>query len=243
MNKPIIGIVPSYDYENQQITLKKDYVDAVEAAGGIPIIVSMINSREYIKEFIDLCNGIIITGSRSDVNPKRYNQEPIEQFGELNPLREEVDWIVLDIAFEKKIPLWGICYGHQEINVYLGGSLYQDIPTQVSNALKHKQSSPYYFPSHKIRIKENTFLHKIAGKLEIDVNSRHHQAIDKISPSLTPIAWSDDGLIEAYTYNNENHFVFGVQWHPESSWKNDEFSLELFKFFINKIRMHPAKMA
>lgn len=234
MNKPIIGIIPSYDYQNSQIVLKKDYADAVEAAGGIPIIPSMIASVEYLKEFCRLCNGIIISGSRSDVNPKKYNQEPIKEFGELNPLREEVDWIILDIVFQNKIPLWGICYGHQEINVYLGGSLYQDIESQVNNAVKHKQSPPYNYPSHKIKIKENTFLHKLAGELEIDVNSRHHQAIDKIAPLLTPIAWSTDNLIEAYIYNSDSHFVFGVQWHPESSWKEDEFSLALFKFFINK---------
>ncbi|OGF63425.1 MAG: hypothetical protein A2Y62_07225 [Candidatus Fischerbacteria bacterium RBG_13_37_8] len=231
MKKPIIGIIPGYNYQNSTTTVPKDYLDAVDAASGLPVIISNLTSPEYHNEVADLCNGILITGSLSDVDPQKYNQQPIPQCGEVNPLREEVDWILLDIIFRKKIPLFGICHGHQEINVYLGGTLYQDIETQVPNAVKHRQSPPFYYPVHKITIEQNKLLHKITGKRTLNVNSRHHQGINKLAKGLVPLALSDDKLVEAFILDSKKHFVLGIQWHPENMYKNDKASLHLFQYF------------
>ena len=234
MNKPIIGIAPGFIIEKSQTAVHRDYADAIEAAGGLPIILPTIALKPYLIKMANVCDGILITGSNSDVDPRKYRQQSLSDSVELNPVREETDWMLLDAVFRKKKPLFGICYGHQEINVYLGGTLYQDIAQQVPHAVQHRQSPPYHLPVHAVRIAENSFLHKITGKLEIEVNSRHHQAVDRLAPALIPVASSPDGLNEAFILNNKHHVVISVQWHPESMWKTDSNAFNLFRYFIKK---------
>src|SRR5699024_9211068 len=130
----------------------------------------------------------------------------------------------------------GICRGLQVMNVALGGDLYQDIYRQIKgrDLLLHNQIIEGEQGNHSIDIESNTFLHDIFQQKIGWVNSAHHQAIKNIAPSLKPIAWSKDGFIEA-AIHKENSNIFGVQWHPEKSWQKDDFSLKLFKHFIERI--------
>jgi putative glutamine amidotransferase len=234
VNRPVIGIIPGFVIDKSQTAVHRDYADAVEAAGGIPCIIPTITRKICLTAIINRTDGIIITGSNSDVHPHNYNQNIITDLVVLNSVREELDFLILDIAFKKKKPLLGICYGHQEINVYLGGTLFQDISLQIPHALKHSQAPPHHLPSHAIRITENSFLHKLTGQEEIKVNSRHHQAVDILAPKLKPVASSPDGINEAYILDSNKHLVIGIQWHPENMWKTDMHALNLFIFFIKQ---------
>jgi len=240
VSKPVIGIVPGFIIDKSQSAVHIDYADAVEAGGGLPIIIPTIMLKSYHAKIVELCAGILITGSNSDVNPQAFHQEKLKELVVLNSVREEFDRMILNAVFKKKVPLWGICYGHQEINVFLGGSLYQDIARQVPNHVQHQQSPPHHLPIHPVSIKEKSFLHKLTGTKEIQVNSRHHQAIDALAPGLIPVAHSPDGLNEAYILDSKKHCVLGVQWHPESMWRTDAHALNLFIYFIKQCALFSA---
>jgi putative glutamine amidotransferase len=129
-----------------------------------------------------------------------------------------------------------ICYGIQSLNVYRGGTLVQDIPTEVKGALKHMQGEVFWRRSHSINITDDSLLAKIAGSTTITVNSHHHQAIDIVGRDLEPIAWAPDGVIESVINTRPGQFILGVQWHPEVSWQSDPFSQAIFRHFISVVR-------
>jgi putative glutamine amidotransferase len=237
-NEAIIGVVPNYDEESDASKIKVDYLRAVYLGGGIPLITASIAEEGYYDNLTEICSGFIISGSSSDVNPLRYGQEPIAKCGKINLKREECDWLLLKYIFKKKVPLLGICHGLQEINVYCGGSLYQDIQSQVLGAVQHRQLNKPDQPSHKVKIEKKSILYEIIGQEEILVNSRHHQAIDKLGKDLLSVATSEDNLIEAIALNSSNHFVLAVQWHPESMIQHNEHSIKIFKYFIRKCKQY-----
>jgi len=138
---------------------------------------------------------------------------------------------VVKIALKKDLPILGICRGLQVLNVSEGGTLYQDIPSQVKESINHLQKKDKSVNAHNVRIDENTGLHLIFKRKKIQVNSRHHQAIKDLASSLIVTAWAQDGLIEAVE-NPSRTFVIGVQWHPEGTWKKDAFSKKLFHSLI-----------
>lgn len=234
MSRVLIGLVPNYDIDNCVSAVKVEYLEAVVMAGGYPLITATISNRNYYDFITEICDGIILTGSGSDVDPRRYNQEIKPECGQINSKREECDWMLLDYVFRKKVPLLGICHGLQEMNVYLGGTLYQDIRSEMDGVMEHKQKSSYGILVHDVLIKEGSIFNEIFGAHRIRVNSRHHQGIEKLGRGLLEAGRSEDGLIEAVVFDEANHFALGVQWHPESMVKNDEYSRKLFRYFIQR---------
>jgi putative glutamine amidotransferase len=134
------------------------------------------------------------------------------------------------------MPIFAICFGIQSLNVSRGGTLIQDIPSQLPDAIKHNQGSPRDRHSHRVRILEGSLLGQLAGGDRAPVNSHHHQAVETLGRELVATAWAPDGLVEAVEDPRSDRFVVGVQWHPELAWERDVLSQALFNRFVDEAR-------
>lgn len=235
MKKPLIGITCDYDEINGQPSffLKKNYVSAVEDAGGIPILLCPVESKAAISRFINLIDGLLISGGGFDIDPRFYGERPHPELGKTIPERTEFEFGLLKSAVKKKMPVLGICGGHQLINVYFGGALYQDVKSQHKGAMNHKQSIPSDKPYHDIKIYPSTKLSKIIGADSIMVNSTHHQSIKKAADKFKVSAVAEDGIIEAIEYDSKA-FIIGIQWHPENLYRNEPRFKKIFIEFIRE---------
>jgi len=238
--RPRIGITMRLELDSNRFYLGRDYSEAVEAAGGIPVHISLIPKREYIASILDDLDGILLPGSDSDVDPLRYGSEPHPKLGTVVNIKDETDLLVLEEIDNRNLPLFAICFGMQVLNVHRGGTLIQDIESQRPKCLKHEQGSPRDRKSHRITLADKTSLSFIAGAETAVVNSHHHQAIDAVGQNLIETAWAADGVIEAVEDPRPERFVLGVQWHPEIAWKGDPFAERLFERFIEACRDRKA---
>lgn len=232
--RPRIGITMRIELETDRFYLSRHYSEAVEAAGGAPLHLSLIPNREYIAAVIDALDGILLPGSDSDVDPLRYGREPHQALGSVHSIKDETDLMVLEEVERRRIPLFGICFGMQVLNVSRGGTLIQDIPSEVPAAIKHQQGAPRDRPSHRLSILEESLLSSLAQADSAVVNSHHHQAIEQVGRDLVATAWTSDGLVEALEDPRSDRFVLAVQWHPELGWQRDEFSQSLFEQFVRE---------
>ena len=222
-----------HDLEAERFYLARAYSEAVEAAGGIPLHIPLIPRREFIEGLLNEVDGVLLPGSASDVDPLRYGQEPRPGLGAVHPLRDETDALVLELVEGHAMPLLAICYGMQALNVSRGGTLIQDISTQVPGALRHEQGIPRGRRSHTITLHEGGLPATLSGGETLLVNSHHHQAVETLGANLRATAESRDGLVEAVEDVRADRWVIGVQWHPEIDWGADPFSYALFEAFIN----------
>ena len=229
--KPIIGITTFEDKKNGYHKVSSNYINAIFAAGGIPINIPIVHDEKDYAAYINIIDGIIFTGGL-DVSPLLYDENPLKEINLISSIRDKYELGLLKSAYEKKLPILGICRGCQLMNVALGGSLYQDINTQVPNSLGHSpnaiSSDEFY---HSINIKEESKLYNIFGTDSIFVNSFHHQAIKKLGDNLKISAVSEDGIIEAVEATDDR-FMIGVQFHPEGLVKRHLEFLKLFNEFI-----------
>lgn len=231
--RPRIGITMRIESETDRFYLSRHYSEAVEAAGGLPVHISLIPQREYIGATVDQLDGVLLPGSDSDVDPLHYGAEPHPKLGTVQSIKDETDLLVLEEIENRRLPLFAICFGMQVLNVSRGGTLMQDIGSQMPHAIKHEQGAPRDRPSHRIELAGSSLLSSLAPADAVIVNSHHHQALETVGRDLQASAWSSDGLIEAVEDPREDHFVLGVQWHPELGWRNDSFSRALFQRFID----------
>ncbi len=230
--RPLIGITTRLDSENT-FYLRRYYAEAVEAAGGVPVYIPLIPDREYLRVLAERIDGLMLSGSDSDIDPACYAEEPHPKLGPVSPERDGTDLTLLEIAEERRAPILAICFGMQSLNVSRGGSLIQDIESQVANPVKHEQGQVYNRPSHHIRIEPDSLLAQLAGGETGRVNSSHHQAIKQVGRDLRVIARAHDSVIEAVIDTRPDRFVLGVQWHPEIGWERDKLSQAIFKRFID----------
>jgi putative glutamine amidotransferase len=231
--RPRIGITMRIELQSDRFYLSRHYSEAIEAAGGVPVHISLIPNPEYISSVLDHLDGLLLPGSDSDVDPARYGQQPHRQLGSVHPIKDETDFLAIATAERKQLPLLAICFGMQALNVARGGTLIQDISSQKPDAVKHEQGTPRDRPSHSVNLLKGSCLESLADNGSAFVNSHHHQAVEEIGADLIATAWSADGLVEGVEDPREDRFVVGVQWHPELGWKEDTFSQRLFKYFVN----------
>lgn len=228
--RKIIGVVPLWDSKKESLWMLPGYMNGIMDSGGTPIVLPLTNDDEILKSLADMCNGFLFTGGH-DVSPHLYKEEPLPQCGECCADRDNMEFKLLKLALEKNKPVLGICRGIQFINAALGGTLYQDLYTQKNSNILHHQKPPYHIPVHNVNIEKNTPLHQILQVDILQVNSYHHQAVKELSPQLLPMAYSEDGLIEA-VYMPQKKFVWAVQWHPEFSYTVDSNSKKIFSAFV-----------
>src|SRR5215211_3424325 len=233
---PRIGITMRIEHATDRFYLSRYYGEAIEAAGGAPVHISLIPSSDYIDSVVDGLDGILLPGSDSDVDPLRYGQQPHPELGSVHTIKDETDLLVINAVERRQMPLFAICFGMQILNVSRGGTLIQDIRSQVLDAIKHEQGVPRARPSHRVRLLDDSKLSKIAGTLDGVVNSHHHQAIESLGADLVATAWTTDGVIEAMEDPRPDRFVVAVQWHPELGWRDDVLSQRLFKSFVNQAK-------
>lgn len=224
------------EYPTDRFYLSRHYSEAVEAAGGAPVHISLIPHTEYIDAVVEGLEGILLPGSNSDVDPLRYGQQPHPALGEVHKIKDETDLLLIDAAERKQLPLLAICFGMQVLNVSRGGTLIQDIRSQLPEALKHEQGAPRDRPSHSVKVGAGSKLNEIIKTEDLLVNSHHHQAIEMLGADLVETAWSPDGVIEAFEDPRPDRFVVAVQWHPELGWQSDRFSQRLFNSFVARAR-------
>ena len=193
------------------LALGVTYLDAVAAAGGIPVILAPLPAGR-LEAIIERLDGVCLSGG-PDVEPGTYGAGA---HPELGPTEPEVDLFELGLvraARRRGLPILAICRGMQVLNIARGGTLVQHLP-EISDEIQHRQTEPASQPTHGVAVAADTKLARITGSERIDVNSFHHQAIDRLGTGLEPVAWSDDGVIEAVEAPAEA-FTLGVQWHAE----------------------------
>lgn len=192
-----------------------DYVDGVVGAGGIPMVLPpIVEMAEKVAVRID---GLLLSGG-SDLDPSYYGEEPVPELNATVPKRDAFEIALVEHALERGIPVFGICRGLQILNVALGGTLYQDLPSQLHpDLIAHRQQVPKWQWTHEVEVDGNS---KVAGIMETDdirVNSYHHQAIKDLSDDLVAVAHTSDGVIEAAESPNlSERWLVGVQWHAEA---------------------------
>jgi len=234
--RPRIGITMRIELETDRFYLARHYSEAVEAAVGAPVHISLIPRRDYIKALMEGLDGILLPGSDSDVDPLRYGRDPHPRLGSVHPLKDETDYLVLEEVERLRVPLLAICFGMQILNVTRGGTLIQDITTEMPEAIKHEQGRPRDRRSHRVRLLEGSLVATLAGEESALVNSHHHQAIETVGRELVATAWTSDGLVEALEDPRGDRFALAVQWHPEIAWEQDKFSSALFRKFVEAAR-------
>ena len=240
--KPLIGITLSQarEVKNRRFPmrkgfdyLKRDYHYAITKSGGIPVLFPVTQDKKLIQHYIDSVDGLLITGG-NDMDPKFFGQKPHYK-SRIDPIeRDTFDLTSCEYALDASIPILGICRGHQVLNVTCGGSIYQDICQIRRKTLKHNDPGETGRSFHNIKIDKSSLLYKIMKKETIEVNSNHHQVVDKIGTGLKPTAFASDGIIECLEIP-DSKFVISVQWHPESIF-GSEHSRKLFKAFVKSAK-------
>ena len=227
----MIGITGNYNQET--CTLAEGYYQSVLKAGGIPFIIPPFYETDRLGELLDRLDGIIFSGG-GDINPLLLGEEPIKELHSITPERDLQELLLARLAYDRQIPMLGICKGIQIINAALGGTNYQDIHTQMEGMrIKHSQDQDRRYPSHQVSITDGSILAKLFGT-ELAVNSFHHQACKTAAPCLTVTAMSTDGVIEAVE-SNEFKSILGVQWHPETYiLRNSTDMLPIFEWLVSE---------
>ena len=227
--KKMIGIIAAVDDEGQSF-VRQEYVHAIEASGGMALVLPYTKEIGHIDSFITICDGFLFIGGE-DVSPALYGEEKTAVCGKIQPLRDEFESVVAPRVFASKKPVLGICRGMQFINVALGGTLYQDINTSIKTELVHRQET-YTQPAHEIKIMHGTPFYGVLDKDVIEINSWHHQAVKTLGEGLEIMAQAEDGIIEA-VYMPGRRYLCGVQWHPERTFDTSENSRKIFAHFIH----------
>lgn len=230
--RPVIGITGNFGEKGCE--LAEGYYTSIERAGGIPLVIPPIASRDMALSVIERIDGLLLSGG-ADINPLLWGEDPIPQLGGINPLRDEHELLLTRLAYEYQLPIFGICRGIQTLCVALGGKVHQDIGACINIAapIKHSQQAPRHLATHLVRANADSLTARLLGE-EFSVNSFHHQAVKDCGPHLKPVAHSADGVIEAVE-SNDLRPVFAVQWHPECFITADDHRMmPLFQHFVKQ---------
>jgi len=232
MMRPVIGITPGYDESGTMLFVKDGYYKGLMEAGGLPLILPLTGDKSTLEEYFEICDGFLLCGG-PDMDARHFGEENMSYNGEICPIRDEMEMFIARRAIELKIPIFGICRGIQVMNVAMGGSLYQDIVTQIKDrdVIKHFQSAPYWYPTHEIHIERGSRIWNIYKKEKVGANSFHHQSVKNVAPGFIATSRASDDVIESIEYGN-HPFAVGVQWHPEIMWEKDDSHLEIFRAFV-----------
>lgn len=245
--KPIIGVTPDFNAGDREdmggreptYFLRARYPRAIEELGGVPLILPLTGDRSVQRQLLKGLDGLLLTGSGPDLPPSLYGERQRFRYRVMSQQRYEFELGMARLAADAGVPTLGICGGMQAINVALGGSLLQDIPSQVSAALPHRAPGPATRLSHSVQVAQRSLLRRIVGQARIRVNSSHHQSVKRLAPSLVASAVASDGIIEAIEANAscQHPFLLGVQWHPEFLYDRYDIQRRLFLAFLRAARV------
>lgn len=239
--KPLVGLIPLYDEKKESYWMLPGYMKMLQEQGAIPVMLPLTSDESILAPLAHKCSGFLLTGGQ-DVSPELYGEQRLDTCGALCKERDEMEKYILQQAILQDKPVLGICRGIQFLNVYLGGTLYQDLPTEYSSHIQHHMEPPYDREAHTVTILENTRLSQIIGAGRIGVNSYHHQAVKTLGKGLVCEVVSEDGLIEAVAMEGKK-FIVGVQWHPEFFFKKDANSVKIAEAFVSSMASAMAPSA
>ena len=229
MRRMTIGVTPYYNLERKEEYMPEGYIRAVEMIGAQMRVIHYDTAEHTLKEMVDTLDGVIFSGGH-DVDPSHYGQKKLPVCGPVIPERDRTELGLFAFARRRGMPILGICRGIQLINVAMGGTLIQDIPSAFPGA-NHVQEAERHALWHDVSLLPNTPMWSLfGGKDRLITNSFHHQAIDRLGEGLTVSAAASEGFPEA-VYAAEGPFLWAVQWHPEVSLRTDEASEKLIKAF------------
>ena len=241
--KPVIGVTPDFnagdrlDMGGQEPTyfLRARYIRAIEELGGIPLILPLVAAPAARRRLLDGVDGLLLTGSGPDLPPRLYGERQRYKFPLVSERRSDFELDLVSQARTRDLPLLGICGGMQTVNVACGGSLFQDISSQVPTALDHRQQKKAIHVSHPVTVTPNSLLQKVVDRVILMVNSSHHQSVKLVAPSLVASAIASDGIIEAIE-SPKHLFLLAVQWHPEFLFERHAVHRRLFDALLRAAR-------
>lgn len=230
--KKKIGITTNIRNE-KLLTTGLDNIDSIVNAGGLPVVLPNLVTKNDVSELLAGVDGILVTGG-GDIDPTYFGEEPHRELGEVCPDRDTFEMMLVKEALLLDKPILAICRGCQVLNIAAGGDIYQDIYSQIDKELlQHYQQAPRTHASHYIHLKEDTIYKDLINEESIKVNSFHHQSVRKLGKGFVVSAVATDGTIEAFE-SQSHKFVIAVQWHPENLFRNNDIhSKKLFEAFIN----------
>lgn len=227
--RPIIGVLAEIDAE-LNTRAQCPYVRAIEKAGGVPILFPYVDEDKAIEGLVNVCDGLFFTGG-ADIHPSRYGEKAKETLGNTQENRDAFEFKVFSRVIKTAKPILAICRGAQLVNIALGGTLYQDIPSELSTTISHRQAEPKFSPSHDVKIITNTPLYDTLRVEQTRANSFHHQAIKTLGKGIEIMAMAEDGIIEA-VYLKGERYLRAYQWHPERLFEADTHNRMIFEDFI-----------
>lgn len=249
--KPLIGIsccVKAFGiFATPNHAASDTYIRAVDlVVGGLPVLIPAMGQCGDPKAFAARIDGLVLTGSRSNVHPSYYDGPPHPPELPEDPARDALTLPLIRAAIARGVPVLAICRGQQELNVALGGSLdqkIQDLPGRMDHSTPSDQANPRVRigKAHAVRVVAGGLLERITGRAELAVNSLHNQAIARLAPGLAVEATAPDGTIEAVSLPSARGFVLGVQWHPEYDFEWDPVSRTIFHAFAEACRAFAAR--
>jgi putative glutamine amidotransferase len=220
------------------------YIKALQQAGAEAVVISLGLSADHLDKIADTLDAVLLPGSPADVEPARFGAKRHPECAEADPDRERTDFALLEHAFSEHKPVLAICYGIQSLNVYLSGTLIQDIPSELQTSTRHDwdkergETEPY----HAARIEPDSRLAQLAQASEAMVNSSHHQSVLEPGRDLRVVARAPDGVIEAVEWTGNANWVTGVQWHPERMAGTDPLAQSLFRELIAAASRAPVRI-
>jgi putative glutamine amidotransferase len=225
--RPLVGVTIGGDHRRAtHLSLRKDYVRAVEAAGGLPVLLAPGRPPD-VADILDRIQGLLLSGG-PDVDPSHYGEKAHETVTDVTPDRDAFELELARQALRRDLPTLAICRGQQVLNVALGGTLVQDIPSSVVGAEDHDPERERWELAHDVTILPGSRLRQILGEDRVAVNSFHHQAVKETGTGLVASAWSVADRVVEGIESPDRRFVVGVQWHPESFWDRPTPSARLF---------------
>ena len=227
--KPLIGLIPLIDEERESYWMLPGYMTGITESGGIPVMLPLLMDEGDIRQAVDTFDGFLLTGGH-DVSPELYGEEKLPECGAVCDARDSLEKRLFTEAAKQDKPILGICRGIQLINVLMGGTLYQDLPSQFQSRTNHHGTPPYDQPVHPVSVVPDSPLYELCGPV-MNVNSYHHQAIKTLAKGLTAMAFAEDGIIEA-VYGKGSRFLWAVQFHPEFSYRSDPDCRKIFEAFV-----------
>jgi putative glutamine amidotransferase len=251
---PVIGITATLREDVDRVAERPlgkfvraglDYVEGVTEAGGIPVVLPPVVGLRAAEALLDRMDGLLLSGG-SDLDPGYYGEEPIPELGATLPERDAFEMALLEHALRRQMPILGICRGMQILNVALGGTLYQDLPSQMDHMvlLGHRQQTPKWQPIHEVEVDGGSKVAEILGTADLKVNSYHHQAVKDLASGLTAVACSPDGVIEALESNDlSRRWLIGVQWHAEAMRDAGPEHGRLFEAHVSAAERHALRRA
>jgi putative glutamine amidotransferase len=250
---PIIGITATLKEDidtvaerplGRYVRTDLDYVEGVSGAGGVPVILPPGGDERAAEAVIRCLDGLLLSGG-SDLDPRVYGEEPVRELGPTIPERDAFEMALVGLALGRGMPIFGICRGMQILNVALGGTLYQDLPSQwEGDVLKHRQNTPKRQPTHEVEVWDGSYIAGVMQRGVVKVNSYHHQAIRDLADGLIVTGRSSDGVIEAVEASDlSQRWLLGVQWHAEAMRGAGPQQERLFEAHVAAAEHHALRRA